>query len=81
MCICIMIGQIFMLLCKKMIAFEEMWGPTFEEQQDQDLGTKNHGNSNRIKFVSTPLTGHMADRFHVVFRPNYNYHERISEKD
>ena len=35
MCICIMIGQIFALLCEKMIAFEEICGPTFEEQQDE----------------------------------------------
>ena len=34
-----------------------------------------------MKFVSTPLTGHMADRLHVVFRPNYSYRGRISGKD
>ena len=27
-----MIGQIFALLCEKIIAFQEIWGPTFEEQ-------------------------------------------------
>ena len=35
---------------------------------DRDLGTKDHGNFDRIKFVSTLLTGHMADiGFHVEF--------------
>ena len=32
---CVMIGQIFALLCQKMIAFEEIWGPTFGEQPDE----------------------------------------------
>ena len=30
-----MIGQIFALPCEKMIAFEEISGPTFEEQPDE----------------------------------------------
>ena len=33
------------------------------------LAKKDHGNPNQMKFVSTPLMGHMADRLHVVFRP------------
>ena len=45
------------------------------------LAQKNHGNLNRMKFVSTPLMGHMANRLHVVFRPNCNYRGRISGKD
>ena len=45
------------------------------------LAQKNYGKPDRIKFVSTPLTGHMADRLHLVFRPNYNYHGRISGTD
>ena len=35
MCTCVMIGQIFVLLCEKMIAFEEIRGPTFEGQPDE----------------------------------------------
>ena len=35
MCTCVMIGQIFALLCEKMIAFEEISGPTFKEQPDE----------------------------------------------
>ena len=46
-----MIGQYLMLLCEEVII-----------PCDLDLGTEKHGNFDPIKFVSTLLTGHMADR-------------------
>ena len=58
------ISQVFALLCEKMIAFEEIRGPTFEEQPDE---SSLHSLTQKVRhdWPISHVTMRGSDTFHL----------------